>query len=222
MGPDTERTPADAYYDREEIWSPEGSYGRETEGARADLIVELVAERAPASVLDVGAGSGIVANRLHQKGLDVLAYDRSDIALRQVAGRTAVGDVAEMPFADRSFEAAVASELFEHLPHDTFERARHELARVTRDFAVVTVPNEEDLLASAVVCPVCGCRSSPHRHLRSFEPKDFEALLPGFHPERVFPFGPADLRRRRVEMLVRRDLLGGLGWPESALCPQCG
>lgn len=210
------------YYDRAHIWSDEGEYASLAEAHRAETVAGLVADLRPRRVLDVGAGNGIVTNRLMEAGLEVVAFDFSEVALRGVRGLKVTGDVAAMPFEDCSFDLSILSEVLEHLGPGTFGRARREVARVSRRHVVITVPNREDLLATAVVCPSCGCRSSAHRHVRRFDDGDFAELIPDFAPVSVFTFGPVDQRVRRIEAAIRRDVLGRWPWPAPALCPQCG
>lgn len=210
------------YYDRAHIWSDDGVYGSAAEANRAETVAELVADLDPQGVLDVGAGNGIVTNRLLDRGLDVVAFDFSEVALEGVRGPTVTGDIVEMPFDDGSFDLCVLSEVLEHLGPGSFERALREVARISRRHVVLTVPNREDLVAGAIVCPSCCCRASPHRHVRSFKENDFADLIPGFAPTSVFTFGPVDERLRRFEAAIRRDVLGWWPWPSTALCPQCG
>lgn len=210
------------YYDRARLWSSEGQYGRAAEAHRAETVTELATQVHPRRVLDVGAGNGIVANRLLARGLDVVAFDFSEVALQGVEGPKVIGDIGAMPFDDRSFDLLILSEVLEHLGTGTFDRARREVARVSRRHLVITVPNREDLLAAAIACPSCGCRSSAHRHVRRFDAGDFAALIPDFAPTSVFTFGPVDQRVRRLEAAIRRDVLDRWPWPATALCPQCG
>jgi len=115
----------------------------------------------------------------------------------------------------------VASEVLEHLGHE-YDLVRGELARVADLAAVVTVPNDEDLVSEAVVCPACRCRSSPFRHVRRFASSDLAGALPGFEASELVTFGPKDVRRRAWEAVIRRDLPGRTPWTPTALCPQCG
>ena len=210
------------YYRQAELWSPSGPYGDPAELARADFVADLALRARPARILEVGAGNAMIANRLNERGLEVVAFDQSDVALESVVGPKAIGDIRTMPFEDRSFDLLIASQVLEHLPSETLGRAREELSRVARRHIIVTVPNQEDLVAAAAVCPECHCRSSPHRHVQSFGRADFTGLCVGFTPESICAFGPVDARPRRLVALLRRDLMETWDWPPAAICPQCG
>ncbi|MFW6107935.1 MAG: class I SAM-dependent methyltransferase [bacterium] len=108
-------------------------------------ICELVAPRA--RVLDVGCGVGILLDMLRDRkdcactGLDI---SPTAIAMVEAKGmRGVVATLPEMPLDDASFDAAVATELIEHLSRP--ERTLHEIARVTRPGGtiILSTPNED-------------------------------------------------------------------------------
>ena len=108
-------------------------------------------------VLDMGCGAGRHAFALYRRGAHVVALDRDEAELKDVAGMfaamaaagevpvgataTAVhGDAYALPFGDASFDRVVAAEVLEHLPQD--RQAMGELVRVLRPggLLAVTVP----------------------------------------------------------------------------------
>jgi len=108
---------------------------------------------AEAKVLDIGCGSGRHAFAAWKSGATVVAVDWSIKDLAEVAGMTAAmteagelvgapggvlaGDVCGLPFADASFDAVVASEIFEHIVDD--HQAMTECCRVLRPGGVVAL-----------------------------------------------------------------------------------
>ncbi|WP_026115984.1 class I SAM-dependent methyltransferase [Nocardiopsis kunsanensis] len=109
-------------------------------------------------VLDMGCGGGRHAFEVYRRGADVVAFDQNVADLAEVetmfgamkaegeapgsaTAETVKGDALDMPFGDGGFDRVVASEIFEHLPHDT--AAMKELYRVLRPggIAAVTVPS---------------------------------------------------------------------------------
>jgi SAM-dependent methyltransferase len=109
---------------RTEYADEEGLAGRmaayrfiEGPDARA-LLVDAVVDRRPRCVLDVGCGTGDLTARLGEAtGADVLAVDQSErmVELTRARGVDAqVADVAELPFADGSFDCVVAAWMLFH------------------------------------------------------------------------------------------------------------
>ena len=96
--------------------------------------VAAVVEARPARVLEVGCGWGELAEWLaRDTAAQVVAVDLSErmVELARARGVDAqVGDVQELPFADGSFDAAVAAWMLYHVPD--LDRGLSELARVLR------------------------------------------------------------------------------------------
>ena len=210
------------YYEQEELWDESSGYESPVEQIRAEHLVGLVRALGARTILDVGAGNGIVANRLQALGLEVIALDHSQLAMRRVSTPKVVADIAHLPFEDSRFDLVLSSEVLEHLPTAVFAAARSELGRVARRWVLITVPNREDLVAHGIVCPACSARSSPYRHMRSFTTADLPDLIPGFRAAAVETFGPVVEYRRRLESILTRELLDRWRWPPNAICPQCG
>jgi ubiquinone/menaquinone biosynthesis C-methylase UbiE len=97
-----------------------------------EVAFAAVAEVAPTRVLEIGCGPGYFAERVQQEtGARVRALDLSPrmVELARDRGVAAeVGDVQELPFADRTFDCAVANWLLYHVP--SLDRGLAELARV--------------------------------------------------------------------------------------------
>ncbi len=104
----------------------------------------------PGHILDLGCGTGEIAAALDQRGYHVTACDVAENMLA-IARRSHPGAAVEwtglapdwdtLPFADRSFDAVVASSVFEYL--DDVPRVATELSRVLRPEGVLllSVPN---------------------------------------------------------------------------------
>jgi SAM-dependent methyltransferase len=104
-------------------------------------------------LLDIGCGSGRHAFAAWKAGGRVVAVDAAPEGLPDVLNMTAAmlaageisvvdggvlaGDACELPFADGSFDAILASEIFEHVPDDS--RAMRECARVLRREGVLAL-----------------------------------------------------------------------------------
>jgi 2-polyprenyl-3-methyl-5-hydroxy-6-metoxy-1,4-benzoquinol methylase len=112
-------------------------------------LAELFAQAAPASVLDVGCGEGVLthqwATQLGEQRIVGIDLDdeklKAEWATRQrpnLEYRTMAAE--HMPFADDEFELACAIEVLEHVPDP--EHTIAEMARVARRHLLVSVPRE--------------------------------------------------------------------------------
>ncbi len=108
----------------------------------------LFAQAAPASVLDVGCGEGVLTERWARRVAGpVVGIDLDDPGLHaQWAQRTApnlefkVMKAEHLPFADDAYDLAAAIEVLEHVPDP--EHTVAEMARVARRHLLVSVPRE--------------------------------------------------------------------------------
>jgi SAM-dependent methyltransferase len=106
----------------------------------------LAAVAAPARILEIGVGEGIVTERVIERFPDaaVLGLDLPDDELAgdwAERGLSCVfGDATTLPFPNDSFDLVLAIEVFEHLPDP--EGALHELARVCAGQLIASVPFE--------------------------------------------------------------------------------
>ncbi len=111
---------------------------------------ELLGEAAPASLLDVGCGEGVVTERFAERlgegrvvgvdpGGDQLRAEWERHERPNVEYLAASADA--LPFADGEFEAAGAIEVLEHVPEPSV--ALREMARVARGgHLLLSVPRE--------------------------------------------------------------------------------
>lgn len=83
------------------------------------------------TVLDVGGTPGALAAAL--PGAHVTTLNRSP-------GADVVGDAAELPFPNDSFDAATSLDVLEHLPREQWQAHVDELKRVARRVAVLCCP----------------------------------------------------------------------------------
>lgn len=105
------------------------------EGPNAeDLALAAIAEAAPRRVLEVGAGTGAFAERVHRElGADVTAVDLSPRMVQLARERgvpASEADVQRLPFENGAFDCAAAIWVLHHVPD--LDRGLVELARVLR------------------------------------------------------------------------------------------
>jgi ubiquinone/menaquinone biosynthesis C-methylase UbiE len=133
-------------------------------------------------VLDIGSGSGWIAQHLTQKGALVTSIDLSHKNLARLLIETTekasfgLADVYRLPFRDGSFHVVVASEVLEHLntPADAVREMRRVLASGGR--IVISTPYKEKI--QYYLCIHCNKRTPANAHLQSF---DKQKLLTLFH-----------------------------------------
>jgi 2-polyprenyl-3-methyl-5-hydroxy-6-metoxy-1,4-benzoquinol methylase len=110
---------------------------------------ELLDVAAPASLLDVGCGEGVLVHRWAARLGDgrVVGIDLEEESIQAGwAERQApnleyrVMEAGNLPFADGEFELASAIEVLEHLPDP--EHTVGEMARCARSHLLVSVPRE--------------------------------------------------------------------------------
>jgi SAM-dependent methyltransferase len=120
------------YADEANLGARKAIYGdREGPDAR-DVVFQAVANCAPRCVLEVGGGEGELAERIARElGVDLTFVDQSERMVEIARGRgldARIGDVQQLPFADGTFDTAVAAWMLYHVPD--LERGLRELARV--------------------------------------------------------------------------------------------
>ncbi len=174
------------------------------------------------SVLDVGCGDGKITNDLCP-GKPVVGCDRSMAALKRVTRAKVQASCDRLPFADRSFDVVLCSEVLEHLPAGVFDRTIAEISRIADHHIVLSVPNRETLATRRTRCAFCGTVYNVDGHLRSFDsPRELTEPFHGFKPTFVGFCGDAD--GRPPGWLVRLEHRVVADWPQSdiAMCPGCG
>jgi len=136
-------------------------------------------------IVDVGTGTGRAAIALASRGAFVTAVDASvemlDVARTraQAAGADVtfdVGDAHALPFADRSFDAAVSLRVLMHTPG--WRRALAELCRVSRSRVVFDYPSARSAAAlQAVARRLAVAFGRETEAYRVFRPERIRAAL---------------------------------------------
>jgi SAM-dependent methyltransferase len=125
-------------------------------------------------VLNIGIGDGGFERLASAAKRDVHSLDPDSEtaahAVRLGISRALAGSIDALPFGDGYFDVVVCSEVLEHLSDDVLARGLAEIRRVLRLGGELhgTVPADEDLRASEVVCPCCGTVFHRWGHMQSF------------------------------------------------------
>jgi 2-polyprenyl-3-methyl-5-hydroxy-6-metoxy-1,4-benzoquinol methylase len=110
---------------------------------------ELIGRAAPASIVDVGCGEGVLVQKWAKRfpqarlvGLDLEAPDiQAGWAQHEAPNlEYRINKAENLPFADREFDVASAIEVLEHVPDP--EHTVAEMARVASGHLIVSVPRE--------------------------------------------------------------------------------
>ena len=124
--------------------------------ARLDsLIGDIATDRSPATrPLEVGAGEGVISQKLHQRFGNAVGLDLPDAGLRaEWRSRPGPGylhgDAEHLPFNDGQFDLLVCVEVLEHLRDP--DAGLRELARVSSRHLLLSVPHEPFFRGSNLV-----------------------------------------------------------------------
>jgi ubiquinone/menaquinone biosynthesis C-methylase UbiE len=98
--------------------------------------LQLVESTAPLSVLEVGVGEGVVARELRARGSTVTTVDIAENLKPDV-----VGSVTALPVGDNTFDVVLCAEVLEHIRFEDVAQALGEISRVSRKYAVISIPH---------------------------------------------------------------------------------
>jgi glycosyltransferase involved in cell wall biosynthesis/SAM-dependent methyltransferase len=208
---------AAVYFDQSQLW------GNLPDPYQVQVCADIISLLPPdaASVLDVGCGDGAITNMLPAH-LKVVGLDPSPAALKHVRRESRCGTITDIPFADKSFDLVMTTDVCEHLPPDELAKAIREMTRVARRHVVICVPHKEQWLANFTRCRNCGHTYHINHHQRSW---DEESLVNGLLPE---PWKVNEVRYSGVyrphddPTIDLRHRLGiWFAW-NGAVCTQCG
>ncbi|MCL7388297.1 MAG: class I SAM-dependent methyltransferase [Thaumarchaeota archaeon] len=148
----------------------------------------------PSSILEVGIGPGLVAYYLTKMGFKVTTMN-----IDERLGSDMVGSVLAIPCSDNLYDLVPAFQVLEHLPYEDFPKALCEIHRVTRRYAVLSLPDCTRAYRFEVQIPKVG---------------DFKILLPlprlrapihRFDGQHYWEIGKAGYPLRRVLEDIRRS-----------------
>jgi SAM-dependent methyltransferase len=146
---------APAQYDETFVETMASEYLRRTPWTqlRLSAVGDLVEPQAGDTVLDLGCAAGAISDFLSGYGCKTVGVDSEPLAVAKARElfpglEFVVADVAELPFADGSFDKAVAADLAEHLDDETFRAMLREAARVVRPGGTLSIytPNPRHVI----------------------------------------------------------------------------
>lgn len=175
------------------------------------------------SILEVGCGDGRIVNQLIGKYENICGLDISKEGLKSVKTTKVKGSIENLPFQDNSFDIVMCCEVLEHLPYPIYNKALGELERVSKEYILISVPNNESLQSGMIKCPQCHCTYHIWRHLRSFNQKNVEYLFDDFRmieSKIIFSSEQMFLTKYYIKLKSLLNIPNIL--PDNNLCPQCG
>lgn len=109
-------------------------------------------------------------------------------------------------FKDNSIDLVIITEVIEHLRDDELESTMLEAWRILRKGGclLITTPNEEDLDASKMMCPDCGCMFHQWQHVRFWDIKTLRQMTDsyGFATNVLMPVLWASTRFQKAVFFV--------------------
>jgi len=90
----------------------------------------------PDVVLEVGIGNGFVSEYLKKRKINIKTLD-----LDEKLSPDIVGNVLSIPFEAGAFDVVACYEILEHLPYEDFRKALSEIFRVSRSYAILSLPD---------------------------------------------------------------------------------
>lgn len=109
----------------------------------------LVRSQAPASVLEVGPGEGVVTDALRKDGIRVVTCDIAEDLKPDI-----IGSIVALPCKDGEFEMTLAAEVLEHIRFEDVAVALRELGRVSTRRVVVSLPHPGWVFSLEIKLPI--------------------------------------------------------------------
>jgi len=103
--------------------------------------MRLLMEAKGESVLEIGPGPGWMAGILKDSGMTIKTVD-----INPALNPDYVASADNLPFGDNSFDSVCAFEVLEHMPFETFAHNLSEMARVTRSYVIISLPDHRRTL----------------------------------------------------------------------------
>lgn len=174
---------------QEKIWDYYQGQGIHVFDGNTARLRFLVRQLSPADrrVLNIGVGNGRLEEMIRARSKhDIHSLDPSEVAIERLRAEVGmdsdhakVGYSQAIPFQDNSFDVVIMSEVVEHLEDAVIAETLREISRVLKPNGryLGTVPADEKLEKSQIMCPKCGEIFHKVGHVQSFSKKRLSNLL---------------------------------------------
>jgi ubiquinone/menaquinone biosynthesis C-methylase UbiE len=105
----------------------------------------------PEKTLEIGIGNGFVSGYLKKRRINLTTLD-----IDKRLNPDKVGSVLELPFPNESFEVVACYEVLEHIEYKNFHKALSEIFRVSKSYAVLSLPDVGKVYRIYVQIPKVG------------------------------------------------------------------
>lgn len=174
------------------------------------------------SVLNIGVGTGLLEQLLHQRGVEVHSLDPDPEAVARLRSQLGLGDRArvgyaqDIPFESEQFDTVIMAEVIEHLEDGVLQASLKEVLRVLKrgGMLLLSTPYREDVVGRQVFCPHCLRTFHPYGHVQSFDKVRLHCLLAeaGYAPIRLkvttfvrwTPLRPMRILKSAVRLVLAR------------------
>lgn len=162
-------------------------------------------------VLNIGVGRGGLEALLVRKGIDISSLDPSQTSIDAIKSlglgeKAKVGYSQNIPFLADTFDVVVMSEVLEHLDNTILNETLFNVRRVLKNggMFIGTVPANEKLQNSEVICP--DCKKTFHRwgHVQTFSLERMQEIL------KEHSFGPVHVKYAAFPDWQRRGIINHL------------
>lgn len=206
------------FYNQNDCWEEKIS---ENDLDRIEKTVSLI-PKGIKSILDIGCGSGDLANGLGKK-YEIVGLDISRKALELLNVPSIIATASRLPFKSSSFDLIICTELIEHLPYSLYRDVLGEIIRVADRYIIIGVPNKEQLTLSMCTCYVCKRKFHINYHLRSFALETLKDLLqPSYSIARHSLCGTERVYYHWLLLAIKQHIAGVWLRKATTICFYCG